>query len=65
MTRNESLKDRWVRVALGFGALLLGILSQHPAWAVVGLYPLATAFFGYCPMYQFTGITTYPARARP
>jgi hypothetical protein len=58
MNHNEGTIDRTVRTALGLA--LLGTVFVGPqSWlGLIGLVPLATGLFGFCPLYRLVGIST-------
>lgn len=56
MQFNVGSADRVVRVALGLGLVYLA-MNGHP-WGWVGIIPLATAIFGFCPAYLPFGFST-------
>ncbi len=58
MVRNVGNIDRGLRVALGLGLIAATLFGQIGAWGWVGLVPLATAFFGFCPAYLPFGFST-------
>lgn len=60
MTRNIGNIDRVVRIIVGLGLLSLLYFLEGNArwWGLVGLGPIATASFGYCPPYAWMGIST-------
>ena len=62
MLRNIGTADRWIRIVIGFGLLALVFTGPQTAWGYLGLIPLATALFGYCPLYQALGISTNHSR---
>lgn len=49
--------DRVVRIVVGL-ALVGFALSGGPAWAWIGVVPLATGLIGICPAYSLLGIKT-------
>lgn len=57
MPRNESTTDRSVRVFIGSFLLFLA-LTGVTAWGWVGLVPLITGLYGWCPAYQALGLST-------
>jgi hypothetical protein len=67
MTQNMSNTDRAIRMILGLVliALALGLHDAGNApqsaiwWGWIGVIPLATAFFGWCPLYRLLGISTH------
>ena len=64
MTINESKLDRAARMALGIALLLMVVFGPRTLWGLVGLIPLATGFFGVCPIYSAFGLSTCPADRR-
>jgi hypothetical protein len=64
MKTNVGGIDKIVRITAGLGLLAFALLSDSPArwWGLVGLVPLATGVFGFCPFYPLVGINTCPAR---
>jgi hypothetical protein len=55
MPHNVGSTDRWVRVIIGIGLLALVFLGPRTAWGYLGLIPLITGVFGYCPLYHVIG----------
>jgi hypothetical protein len=62
MTVNIGSLDRILRVVVGLALLAwaLGYLPGYGAsvWGWVGLVPLLTGLFGYCPAYSLIGFNT-------
>ncbi len=58
MPKNMGTIDRWIRVALGVALLALVVLGPKTTWGYLGLLPLFTGIFGYCPLYQLLGWST-------
>ncbi|MBL4613312.1 MAG: DUF2892 domain-containing protein [Magnetovibrio sp.] len=52
--------DRILRIIVGATALTFAMISNHElaVWGFIGLVPLATAVFGWCPAYLPFGIKT-------
>jgi hypothetical protein len=63
MTMNEGTVDRIVRIAVGLLLVGLAMAGTIGAWGYVGLVPLATGAYGFCPLYSMLGIRTCPAPA--
>jgi len=59
---NEGNIDRLIRVVVGLGLLALVFLGPETAWGWLGLIPLLTGLFGFCPLYRMLGVDTCPAR---
>ena len=55
MTKNVGSTDRFLRVLLGIGLLLIAFEGPRTAWGYVGLLPLASGLLGYCPLYHLFG----------
>lgn len=58
MIRNLGKLDRWLRIAFGGGLLCLALSGPHTAWGWLGIVPLMTGIFGFCPLYSMMGWTT-------
>ena len=61
MKNNEAGWDRVLRIVLGLGLLSLIGLGPHTWWGLVGLVPLITGAWGFCPVYRLLGMSTCPA----
>ena len=57
MTVNVGNIDRMIRIFAGL-ALIAWVLSGGPVWAWIGLVPLATGLFKFCPVYRLFGINS-------
>jgi hypothetical protein len=66
MTANVGLLDRILRLVVGVALLALFFLGEGSArWlGLIGLIPIATAVFGWCPAYRLLGLSTCPAAER-
>ena len=51
--------DRTLRFVLGLAVLGAGYYFKS-WWGLVGLVPLLTATFSFCPLYPLVGISTCP-----
>jgi len=60
MKKNVGKVDRWVRIVLGVVLLsLIVFLSGGIRWiGLIGLIPLLTGIFEYCPIYALLKIKT-------
>ena len=58
MQKNEAGWDRGLRVALGLALLSTTVVGPQTWWGLVGLVPLVTGVWGFCPLYQLVGINT-------
>jgi membrane protein implicated in regulation of membrane protease activity len=58
MKHNEAGWDRGVRVVLGLGLLSLTMVGPETPLGWLGLVPLVTGLWGFCPLYQVLGLST-------
>jgi len=61
MKANVGSVDKIVRVFLGFAIIGAAVYLQEPWdgwWGAVGIVPILTAIFGFCPAYLPLGIST-------
>lgn len=58
MIRNEGTIDRVVRVVLGLTLLSLVFIGPQTYLGLIGIVPLATGVFGFCPLYNVFGVRT-------
>ena len=61
MTPNVGNIDRIIRIVAGL-ALIAWALAGGPAWAWIGVLPLATGVFRFCPAYRLLGMNTCGTR---
>ena len=63
MTANVGSLDRAVRIVIGLALLSLLYYVDGPNrwWGLIGLMPLGTALFRWCPAYTPFGISTAKA----
>ena len=54
--------DRGLRVVVGL--VLVALAATHTVgwWAWLGLVPLLTGLFGFCPLYPLFGLNTCPIK---
>lgn len=60
MESNVGSADRIVRVVIGLALLSLLFLLNGNArwWGLIGVVPLITAAFRFCPFYRLVGLNT-------
>lgn len=58
MKANIGTIDRGARIALGLVLIILSLTGLIGAWGWIGLVPLATGIFRFCPLYSLLGIKT-------
>jgi hypothetical protein len=71
-TQEQSMKanvggvDKILRIVLGLGLLSLILILPGGArwWGLVGLLPLATGLFDFCPLYALLGLNTCPMKGK-
>lgn len=64
MTPNEGNLDRIVRVIVGIALIGSVFVGPQTQWGWIGLVPLLTGLFGYCPLYRLVGLSTCPRQTR-
>ena len=57
MKNNVGTVDRLVRIILGLVIAILGVYFNS-WWGLVGIIPLATGIFSFCPLYFPLKIST-------
>lgn len=57
MVCNIGNTERVIRIVAGVAIIGAGVFMQS-WWGAVGLVPLLTGIFRYCPPYQLLGINT-------
>lgn len=58
MKPNVGTIDRTLRIALGLGLITSSLLGYIGAWGWIGLLPLATGVFRFCPAYWPLGLSS-------
>lgn len=59
MKANVGGFDKWIRIVAGL-ALIAWALTGGPVWAWIGVVPLVTGLFNFCPLYRLIGFNTCP-----
>jgi len=65
MQANVGTVDRVLRIVVGGALVAAAALGVMPVWAWIGLVPLATGVFRFCPAYLPFGISTCSAPRKP
>ena len=60
MTINVGTLDRTLRVIAGVVLMTLAALQVVGWWGWIGIVPLLTGLFRFCPLYTVLGIKTCP-----
>lgn len=58
MEANVGGIDRTLRIVAGLFILSLYFWGPQTPWALIGIVPIATAIFRFCPAYTLLGIKT-------
>lgn len=63
LAKNVGSPDRIFRVLLGVGLLALAFVGPKTPWGYIGIIPILTAVFSFCPAYAVFGFST--CRTKP
>ena len=63
MKANVGGIDRAARVVVGLVLIGLTLAGMIGVWGWIGVVPLATGLFSFCPLYTLLGIRTCPMEA--
>jgi len=58
MKANVGTLDRSLRIAAGLILIALSLAGVFGLWGWIGVVPLATGIFRFCPAYPLLGINT-------
>jgi len=58
MKSNVGGPDKILRVAAGVALIAFTLLGIIGAWGWIGLVPLLTGLFNFCPLYTLIGVNT-------
>lgn len=62
MKFNVGTLDRVLRIIVGLVLIVLAITGTIGVWGWIGVVPLATGLFKFCPLYSLLGISTCPTK---
>jgi hypothetical protein len=62
MKANVGSIDRLARIVIGLLLIALAATGNIGAWGWIGIVPLATAAFSFCPLYTVLGFSTCPMK---
>ena len=60
---NVGILDRIIRITLGLALIGLTYFEIIGVWGYIGLIPLVTGLFKWCPLYTILGVQTCPVHA--
>ncbi|MBK9116555.1 MAG: DUF2892 domain-containing protein [Betaproteobacteria bacterium] len=60
MTVNVGTLDRTIRIVVGVALIALTLAGTIGAWGYIGIVPILTGLFRFCPAYTLFGIKTCP-----
>ena len=55
--------DKTLRIIIGLVLIALVFVGPQTVWGWVGLAPLVTGLFGFCPLYKILGLNTCPIKS--
>jgi hypothetical protein len=58
MTANVGSLDRALRIIVGLALLSLVFIGPQTPWGWIGIVPLITGLFSFCPAYTLLGFNT-------
>jgi hypothetical protein len=56
--------DRILRVVAGLALIGLTLAGMIGVWGWIGVVPLATGLFSFCPLYTLLGMNTCPLKTK-
>lgn len=61
MKANVGGIDRILRIVVGLALVAWAAALGGPAWAWIGVVPLVTGLFKFCPFYPLLGMSSCPS----
>lgn len=58
MEKNVHQVERIARVLLGLFLILMAVSGERSPWLFLGIIPLLTGLFAWCPLYRLFGFST-------
>ena len=60
MTKNVGGVDRTLRIVVGLALIAAAATGTIGLWGYIGVVPLVTGLFRFCPLYSVVGMNTCP-----
>lgn len=54
--------DRVLRIVIGLALIAMVFVGPQTPWGWIGVIPLITGLFGFCPAYKLVGLNTCPMK---
>jgi len=54
--------DRILRIVVGIVLIALTLMGTIGVWGWIGIVPLVTGLFKFCPLYSLIGMNTCPMK---
>lgn len=64
MKKNVGGIDKVLRILVGLVLIGLTLAGAIGVWGWIGVVPLATGLFNFCPLYTLIGVNSYPLKNR-
>lgn len=64
MKSNVGGIDRALRIIVGISLIALALAGTIGWWGWIGVVPVFTGLFGYCPAYRLLGLSTCPLKRK-
>ena len=56
--------DKILRIVIGLVLIALVFVGPQTLWGLIGLIPLLTGLFGFCPLYKIFGFNSCPLKSK-
>ena len=56
--------DKILRIIVGLGLIAIVFIGPQTPWGWLGIVPLVTGLFGFCPLYTLIGLNTCPVNKK-
>ena len=64
MTPNVGGIDKILRTVVGLALIAATVMGQLPVWGYIGIVPVLTGVFRFCPVYPLLGMNTCPMKSK-